>query len=83
VTVLLGTGKGRFERGWSFPLRIAGTSPHVSSADFNADGIPDLAVVYADDDGDTFDVMLGSGTGTFTHAPKLSVVKDPTAHCAP
>lgn len=81
VTVLLGDGKGGFRHAWSFPLRMRGKSPHLAAADFNADGTPDLAVVYDDEDGDTFDVMLGNGNGTFTAAPDLSFVKDPNAHC--
>jgi hypothetical protein len=81
VTVLLGDAKGEFRRAWSFSLRMRGKSPHLSAADFNGDGVPDLAVVYDDDDGDTFDVMLGNGNGTFTPAPDLGYVRDPNAHC--
>lgn len=83
VKVLLGVGDGSFQSGWSFPLRMAGTMPHLSAADFNGDGIPDLAVVYDDEDGDTFDVMLGSGNGGFIHSLDLSVVRDANAHCVP
>jgi FG-GAP-like repeat len=83
VTVLAGVGNGSFKKEWSFPLRMPGTSPQLTAADFNRDGITDLAVVYNDDDGYTYDVMLGAGNGTFVAAPNLSVVKDPNAHCAP
>ena len=83
VKVMLGTGDSTFESGWSFPLRMAGTTPHLVTADFNGDGFIDLAVVYSDDDGDTYDVMLGDGRGLFSHAPQLSLVKDHNAHCAP
>jgi hypothetical protein len=82
VTVFLGAGNGSFRRTWSFPLRMPGTVPHLSVADFNRDHIPDLAVVYGDEDGDTFEVMLGNGNGTFTDAPGLSFVRDPNSHCA-
>jgi hypothetical protein len=82
VTVFLGTGKGSLRSGWSFPLRMGGTTPHLTVADFNGDGIPDLAVVYDNDDGDTYDVMLGHGNGTFTIAPTLGLVRDPNSHCA-
>jgi FG-GAP-like repeat len=82
VTVLLGMGDASFQRGWTSPLRLRGTTPHVAAADFNGDGILDLVVVYDDDDGATFDVMLGHGNGTFTYSPDLSVVKDPNSHCA-
>jgi FG-GAP-like repeat len=82
VTVLLGEGKGSYRRGWSFPLPMRGKVARISTADFNGDGIPDLAVVYDDDAGATFEVMLGNGNGTFTDAPALSFSKDPNAHCA-
>jgi hypothetical protein len=81
VTTLLGVGDGSFRRGWSFPLRMPGTVPHIASADFNGDGIPDLAVIYGDEGEYTYDVMLGNGKGAFTHDPKLSFTKDPNAHC--
>lgn len=81
VTILLGVGNGSFRHAWSFPLRMPGTVAHIVAADFNRDGIPDLAVVYGDDDGNTFQVMLSNGDGTFTYAPSLSVVRDPTSHC--
>lgn len=82
VTVLLGTANGSYKQGWTFPLRMPGTSPHVVAADFNGDGIPDLAVIYDSDDGDTYDVKTGNGDGGFTDAPKLSLVRDPNSHCA-
>jgi hypothetical protein len=83
VVVLLGEGKGSYRRGWSFPLPMRGKVARIATADFNGDGIPDLAVVYNDDDaGATFEVMLGNGNGTFTDAPALSFSKDPNAHCA-
>jgi hypothetical protein len=81
VTVLLGVGKGLFRKEWFAPLRMPGTSPHLSAADFNGDGIPDLAVVYDDDEGATFDVMLGNGKGAFILSPRLSLARDPNSHC--
>jgi hypothetical protein len=81
VAILLGAGNGSFERGWSFPLRMRGTVPHISTADFNGDGIPDLVVVYGDDDGYTYDVMVGNGKGAFTKSPNLGFARDPNAHC--
>lgn len=82
VTVLLGAGNGSFRRGGAFPLRMPGTMGRIVVADFNGDGIPDIAVTYGDNDGYTFEVMLGDGNGAFTFAPKLSFVKDPNSHCA-
>lgn len=81
VTVLLGAGKGLFRKEWSVPLRMPGTSPHLATADFNGDGIPDLVVVYDDDEGATFDVLLGNGKGDFTLSPALSLTRDPNSHC--
>jgi hypothetical protein len=80
VTVLLGSGDGSFRSTWSFTLPRKGVVYHLAAADFNGDGIPDLAVTNLDEE--TFDVMLGNGNGTFTYAPALSKVKDPNAHCA-
>lgn len=81
VAILLGTGKGSFRSAGSFPMRMPGKTPHVTVADFNGDGILDLAVVYDDDDGDTYDVMLGDGKGSFVFAPSLSLSRDPNSHC--
>ena len=81
VTVFLGTGNGSFRRVWSSPLRMPGTAPHIVAADFNGDHILDLAVVYDDDEGDTYEVMLGNGKGNFTDSPSLSFVRDPNSHC--
>ncbi len=81
VTVLLGDGKGSFGHMWSFPLRMRGTKPHLAAADFNGDGVPDLAVIYDEDEGDTFDVMLSNVNGTFTLDPEKSFTRDPNSHC--
>lgn len=80
VTVLLGDRKGSFHMIWSFPLPMRGKVFRVFTADFNGDGLPDLAVTN-DDDG-SFQVMLNNGNGTFTYAPQLSKLVDPNAHCA-
>ena len=81
VTVYFGSGNGSFDHTWSFPLRVRGTAPQITTADFNADGIPDLVVVYGDDDDPTFDVMLGNGNGTFTIAPERGFSRSPNSHC--
>jgi hypothetical protein len=81
VEILAGDGHGGFRSEYGFPLRMAGTSPHLSTADFNGDGIADLAVVYDDDDGPSYDVMLGDGHGGFALSPKLSLIRDPNSHC--
>ena len=81
VTIFTGQGNGTFHKGWSFRLRMPGIKAQLSTADFNGDGVPDLAVIYESDDGDTYEVMLGKGNGVFTLSPELSYVKDPNAHC--
>ena len=81
VTVYFGSGNGSFDHTWSFPLRVRGTAPQITTADFNDDGIPDLVVVYGNDDDPTFDVMLGNGNGTFTIAPERGFSRSPNSHC--
>jgi hypothetical protein len=80
VTVLLGGANGSFRAVWSFPLPERGKVFRVFTADFNGDGLLDLAVTDADDG--SFRVMLNNGNGTFTFAPQLSKTVDPNAHCA-
>jgi hypothetical protein len=81
VTVYLGSSNGPFDHTWSFPLRMRGTAPQIATADFNDDGISDLAVIYGDDNDPTFDVMLGNGNGTFTIAPERGFSRSPNSHC--
>lgn len=77
--ILLGAGDGSFRPVWSFPLPQKGEPFHISTADFNKDGIADL--VITNDDNDNYEVMLGTGNGAFTYAPELSHLKDPTSYC--
>lgn len=79
VSILLGAGAGTFTVGWSFRLPMPGAIYRLAAADFNHDGLPDLAVT--NDDGDAYEVMLGNGNGTFTSSTELSHLKDPNAHC--
>jgi hypothetical protein len=81
VTVYFGSANGSFDHTWSFPLRMRGTAPQIATADFNDDGIPDLVVVYGEDDDPTFDVMLGNGNGTFAIAPERGFSRSPNSHC--
>jgi uncharacterized protein (TIGR03437 family) len=52
VTVLLGAGTGAFKPATGSPYMSGGTSPRsIAVGDFNADGLPDLAIAnYASDD---------------------------------
>jgi hypothetical protein len=71
VSVLLGNGDGTFQAKQDFPV---GSSPlSATSADFNADGITDLAT--ANRDSDNVSVLLGQdsdgdGKGEGTFKPK-------------
>jgi hypothetical protein len=61
VSVLLGTGTGRFNAAINYP---AGTTPEaVIAVDLNGDGIPDL--VTANNGSNNVSVLLGNGDGTF------------------
>ncbi len=56
----------------------AGTAPvALATADFNGDGNADLAV--ADATSEKVDVFFGTGTGTFTAGPVLSLSAPPTS----
>lgn len=77
--VLLGDGHGSFRPGWTFQLPQTGVEFHIATADFNADGVPDLAVTS--EDGDNYEILLGNGNGTFTFSAKLSNIRDPNSYC--
>lgn len=77
--ILLGAGDGSFRISWSFELPKRGTRFQVATADFNRDGIADLVITSEDDD--NYEVMLGTGNGTFTYAPEFSHIRDPNTYC--
>lgn len=77
--VLLGDGHGGFQATWTFRLPKIGVEYHIATADFNKDGIPDLAVT-SDDDED-YEVLLGTGNGTFSFSSEYSRVRDPNSYC--
>ena len=79
VTIFLGSGNGSFRTEWSFSLPKRGTAFYLAAADFNKDGVPDLAIT-SDEEG-MFVVMLANGNGTFTYAPTLSHIRDPNSYC--
>ncbi len=67
LSVLLGVGTGSFGAAPGSPF-AAGTGPaSVTSADFNGDGIQDLA--SANGASDNLSVLIGDGTGSFGAAP--------------
>jgi hypothetical protein len=65
IAILLGNGNGTFAAPVmaSVPGSIVDIA-QVVVADFNGDGIPDLAVI--DSDNSIVDILLGNGNGTFT-----------------
>ena len=82
VGVLLGRGDGTFQPAQNF---AAGSNPSaVVVADFNGDGIPDLAVANAAyyQGPSTASVLLGNGDGTFQAPWNVAVGAQPQALAA-
>jgi hypothetical protein len=71
VAVFLGHGDGTFTTGESISVGVVPSDLLV--ADFNGDGIPDLAVTNLDN---TVTVLLGNGDGTFatTSSPAVGML---------
>jgi gliding motility-associated-like protein len=67
INILLGDGAGSFSNAPGSPMAVAPYPYTVDPADFNNDGILDLAVTSAVNS--TVSVYYGSGTGSFTQAP--------------
>jgi Bacterial Ig-like domain (group 3)/FG-GAP-like repeat len=86
VSVLLGNGDGTFNQAPGSPIPNINYNPgQIVAADFNSDGIADLAVanftpVFPSTVGNVV-VLLGNGDGTFNPAPEspISVGVDPLA----
>jgi hypothetical protein len=81
-SVFNGSGDGTFKQvtGSPFALPATATGPvAITSADFNGDGYPDLAIVNQTTQNVT--ILEGNGNGTFTEFTKspLSVGKTPVA----
>jgi uncharacterized protein (TIGR03437 family) len=65
----------------TYPVPVAqGTQPVIVSADFNGDGIPDLAV--GNGSADSVSVLLGTGDGTFQTQQSLAVGSIPSGIAA-
>jgi hypothetical protein len=67
VTILLGNGDGTFTPSAGSPVPTGVFPFYLAVADFNGDGVADLAVSNEGDN--TVSVLLGNGDGTFTQAP--------------
>jgi hypothetical protein len=72
VDVLLGNGDGTFQPSTSYATSTSELPRESAIADFNGDGIPDLAVGGVD-----LDLFFGKGDGTFGPATASLVGKDP------
>ena len=77
VSVLLGNGDGTFTSALNSPLATGQAPTAVAIADFNGDGVPDIAVT--DPQTDSVSVFLGLGQGLFAPAFELPVGTNPTA----
>jgi Flp pilus assembly secretin CpaC len=77
VSVFLGNGDGTFIKPGSTRLDFpAGTNPtSITIADFNADGLPDLAVTATGDN--SFALLLGAGGGLFNSPIEVPVGTTP------
>ncbi len=64
VAIFLGNGDGTFTSPTPLPTVTSNSIAGVQVGDFNADGIPDLALT--DSNAGTFTVFLGNGSGLFT-----------------
>ncbi len=69
-TVLLGNGDGTFTEAPGSPFSTDFGANPVVTADFNGDGIPDLAA----GGGYYLIILLGNGDGTFTQVPTSSSI---------
>lgn len=78
INVLLGNGDGTFGAPKAIAALSAGSYP-IATADFNRDGIADLAVL--DPTKETVSIYLGNGNGTFEE-PKTQVVGNSPAYMA-
>ena len=80
VTVLMGSGDGTFASAPGQPPATGAGPVFIAVADFDRNGIPDLAV--ANENGNTLTVLLGNGDGTFAPASSPATGNMPDALAA-
>jgi len=71
-TVSLGRGDGTFQTAQSFPFALEGQYQNIAVADFNGDGIPDVAAQGLTSG--SIAVVLGAQHGTFTTKQVITTV---------
>ena len=71
MTVLLGNGDGTFTNAPASSVTLGGELISIAVADFNGDGIADLAM--ANFGSANANILLGNGDGTFTQAPNSPI----------
>ncbi len=67
VSILLGNGDGTFNTRVSYSVTPLNSSTSLAVADFNTDGIPDLAVAGSPASGGAVVILKGDGNGAFTN----------------
>lgn len=83
LQVMLGKGDGAFAAAPGTPVNMGVVGNSVAVADFNGDGIPDIAVpTCGAADMPAVSVLLGNGDGTFTPVPSCCGAPEPQMHCA-
>jgi hypothetical protein len=81
IAILLGKGNGTFAS--PIMASVPGSNVDITQlvvADFNGDGIPDLAVI--DSDNSNVDILLGNGDGTFTAETTNPPISGTPSHVA-
>ena len=68
LAILLGNGDGTFYQASGNPVAVEDWPNRVKVGDFNGDGIPDVFVA-AQTNGQTLNILLGNGDGTFSQMP--------------
>jgi Bacterial Ig-like domain (group 3)/FG-GAP-like repeat len=71
ITVFLGKADGTFNA--PAVIVVPGSAESLTTGDWNADGIPDIAVGYAENSlgYPGFQILIGKGDGTFTVGPNF------------
>ncbi|MBS9805927.1 VCBS repeat-containing protein [Bacillus toyonensis] len=79
ISILLGNGDGTFQPARDIPVGPIGltqTPLGIAAADFNRDGVIDIAV--ANNSSGDISILLGNGDGTFQTARKIATQPGPT-----